>query len=217
MSLISERDRDTLTEAFAAIKHHVVLGLRTRLDCPTCEDTRSLLRQVADLSDQITLDVGDDALPGEMVPRLEIRPQGMESTRKGIVYFGIPSGYEFSSLIQDILMIGEGDSRLSAAARQALAQIARPVRIQVFVTPTCPYCPGAVHLAHQLAFESDLIQAEMVEAMEFPDLAQRYGVMGVPRTIINERQHVEGAVPESVLLEHVLAAAGVTSREAAQV
>ena len=56
-------------------------------------------------------------------------------------------------------------------------------------------------LAHQLAIESDLITADMVEATEFPHLANKYQVMGVPRTVINETIHIEGAVPEPMLMQ----------------
>jgi predicted DsbA family dithiol-disulfide isomerase len=55
-------------------------------------------------------------------------------------------------------------------------------------------------LAHQLAVESDLITADMVEVMEFPHLANKYQVMGVPRTVIDETIHIEGAVPEPMLM-----------------
>ncbi len=56
-------------------------------------------------------------------------------------------------------------------------------------------------LAHQLAIESDLVTADMVEATEFPHLANKYQVMGVPRTVINETIHIEGAVPEPMLMQ----------------
>jgi predicted DsbA family dithiol-disulfide isomerase len=57
-----------------------------------------------------------------------------------------------------------------------------------------------VLLAFQMAIQSELITADMVEVMEFPDLATKYEVMGVPRTVINETIHIEGAVPEAALL-----------------
>jgi predicted DsbA family dithiol-disulfide isomerase len=57
-----------------------------------------------------------------------------------------------------------------------------------------------VRLAHQLALESDLIRADMVEAIEFPHLSMKYEVRGVPRTVINETIHVEGAAPEAMLM-----------------
>ncbi len=55
-------------------------------------------------------------------------------------------------------------------------------------------------LAHQLAIESDLITADMVEVTEFPHLGHKYDVMGVPRTVIDETIHIEGAVPEQWLM-----------------
>lgn len=59
-------------------------------------------------------------------------------------------------------------------------------------------------LAHKLAFISDLITADCVEATEFPHLAGRYNVYGVPRTIINELIQIEGAVPEKVLVTELM-------------
>lgn len=59
-------------------------------------------------------------------------------------------------------------------------------------------------LAHKLALSSELITADMVEAMEFPELANRYEVYGVPRTVINEVIHIEGAVPEEALLSNLM-------------
>ena len=59
-------------------------------------------------------------------------------------------------------------------------------------------------LAHRLAMESDWIRADAVEATEFPHLANKYEVFGVPRTVINETIHVEGAVPEPMLVNELL-------------
>ena len=58
-------------------------------------------------------------------------------------------------------------------------------------------------LAHQMALENPLVEAEMVEAMEFFELSDKYGVSGVPHTVINEGAgNVVGAAPE----EHLVAA-----------
>jgi predicted DsbA family dithiol-disulfide isomerase len=61
-----------------------------------------------------------------------------------------------------------------------------------------------VVLAHKLAVASDWVTAEMVEATEFPHLANRYQVYGVPRTVINEVIHIEGAVPEANLVSQLM-------------
>jgi predicted DsbA family dithiol-disulfide isomerase len=62
-------------------------------------------------------------------------------------------------------------------------------------------------MAHKMAMASDLVTADMVEATEFPDLSMKYNVMGVPRTVINEDIHIEGAVPEHMLLAKMQEAA----------
>jgi hypothetical protein len=63
-----------------------------------------------------------------------------------------------------------------------------------------------VVLAHRLAMESDWITADMVEASEFPHLANKYEVYGVPRTVINETFHIEGAAPEPMVVNEVMKA-----------
>jgi len=61
-----------------------------------------------------------------------------------------------------------------------------------------------VVLAHRLAMESDWVWADMLEATEFPHLANKYDVFGVPLTVINETIRVEGAVPEPMLVNELL-------------
>jgi hypothetical protein len=66
-----------------------------------------------------------------------------------------------------------------------------------------------VTLAHQMAMESPMIQAEMIEANEFYELAMRYNVSGVPQTIINDGAGVIlGAVPDEFLLRELMQAKG---------
>lgn len=64
-----------------------------------------------------------------------------------------------------------------------------------------------MRLAQQLAVESDLVTADLVEVTEFPLLAQRYSVRAVPRTVVNETVSIEGALPESEFVNAVVAAA----------
>ena len=64
-----------------------------------------------------------------------------------------------------------------------------------------------MRLAHQFAMESDLVTADMVEASEFPQLAMRHAVMGVPKTIVNDRSAADGMLPESAFLDVILASA----------
>ena len=61
--------------------------------------------------------------------------------------------------------------------------------------------------------ENPRIRAEVIEATEFPELVQQYGVRGVPKTVINDKVQFEGAVPEEVMVEHVLSALTRPSKE----
>ncbi len=212
MSLLSEQDRETLTQEFAALETPVKLIVFTQeFECQYCRETRQIAEEVASLSDKITLEVYDFVEDQEIaeqynvdkIPATIVMRGGEEPQDYGIRYYGIPSGYEFSSVIHDILMVSQGDSELLPETREWLEGLTEPVHMQVFVTPTCPYCPQAVLLAHKMALESDLVTADMVEATEFPHLSMKYSVMGVPRTVINETVHMEGAAPEPLLLAKV--------------
>lgn len=122
----------------------------------------------------------------------------------GLRMYGIPSGYEFMTLIETLLRISSRNSGLNDKSKNLLKQIKKPVHIQVFVTPTCPYCPRAAMTGLQLAQESDLVTCDVVEISEFPHLAQKYGVMGVPKVLLNENHGFEGAVPEDLFVEQVI-------------
>ena len=126
----------------------------------------------------------------------------------GIRFYGIPSGYEFNTLIEDIVAVSNHEHGLSDDTVARLSDLEQPVHMQVFVTPTCPYCPGAVRVAHAMAMASDWITADMIESVEFPQLANKHGVYGVPRTVINDETSFEGAAPEELVVAKVLQATG---------
>lgn len=63
-----------------------------------------------------------------------------------------------------------------------------------------------MRLAHQIAFENPKVNAQMVDATEFPNLAEKHNVHGVPKTVVNGTSSFEGAVPENVFVENVIKA-----------
>lgn len=212
--LLNEDITTQVRDVFAQLKEPVtVLFFGSEDDCEYCSDTRQLVEEITDLAENLSLQVYDiaendaiakqykvDKTPGLVIAGLD----GDQILDYGIRYAGIPSGHEFSSLIHDIVLVSSRDSGLSARTRQVLSELTEPVLLQVFVTPTCPYCPRAVVLAHQMALESPMVEAEMVEAMEFPELSNHHGVSGVPQTTINDgASHVIGAVPEENLLDEI--------------
>jgi glutaredoxin-like protein len=138
----------------------------------------------------------------EAVPAIALL-RGGEDTR--MRFLGAPAGHESMSLVEAVILAGTGNSGLSDESRQLIAQhVTGPIDIKVFVTPTCPHCPRAVTLAHQLAVESPHIRAACVEATEFMDLSRRYRVTGVPKTIVNDTVEILGAVPEDAFVRSVV-------------
>ncbi|MEM3695830.1 MAG: thioredoxin family protein, partial [Candidatus Bathyarchaeia archaeon] len=122
-------------------------------------------------------------------------------------FYGLPYGYEFGTLLDGIISVSRGRADILEETREKLKRVKTPVHIQVFVTLTCPYCPAVASLAFKFAIESDMIKADVIDVSEFPHIGHKYGVMGVPKTVINEKVEFLGAVPEDVFLEHVLLAA----------
>lgn len=212
--LLNDEVIEQVEEIFAGLQEPVqVLFFGSEQDCDYCEDTLQLVQEVVDISDKLELSIydieEDAALAGQYnvdkAPGLVLAGRdGDQILDYGVRYAGIPSGHEFSSLIHTLLLVSGRDSDLSQDTRQKLQELDSPVHLMVFVTPTCPYCPRAVILAHQMAMESPMIEAEMIEATEFPELSTRFGVSGVPQTTINHGAgSVVGAVPEDQLLAEI--------------
>jgi thiol-disulfide isomerase/thioredoxin len=74
------------------------------------------------------------------------------------------------------------------------------------VTLTCPYCSRAASVAYKFAIESDFVKVDVVDTSEFPHIGLKYNVMGVPKTVINEKIEFIGVLPEDLFLEHVILA-----------
>ena len=211
MGLLKKRDKKAVEKQFTKLQDPVKLVYFTQeMECQFCSQTRELLEEVAELSDKLSVEIYDFVNDKEKALHYNIDkiPAVVVEGEKdyGIRYFGIPSGYEFATLLESIIDVSTGESGLSEKTKTLVQTINTPIHIQVFVTPTCPYCPGAVSLAHKLALESDAIRGDMVEAIEFPQLSARYGVMGVPKVVINEDIEFEGALPEEQFVSHLMSA-----------
>ncbi len=179
-------------------------------ECFFCKETRELLEEVSSLSPKLELIIYDFEADREKANEYKIDKipatllAGKEDSR--IRFFGIPSGYEYTSLIEAIIDVSKEETSLGEKTKKILRSIKKNIHLEVFVTPTCPYCTLSVRLSHQFALESKHIRADMIESTEFPHLVQKYGVFAVPKTVINEKAFVEGAVSEEVFLDHILKA-----------
>ena len=150
MALISPEDRQTLQTLFAQeLQDEVNITYFTQREsvlivagqeCSSCKETRELLEEVTDISDKLHLIVKDfvrDEQEAQSLGITHIPAFILQGHSKGAVrYFGIPAGYEFSTLIEDLIDISKGTTNLSEQTRAALAEVEQEIHIQVFVTPT---------------------------------------------------------------------------------
>jgi glutaredoxin-like protein len=210
LSLIPDDKKEAIRTEFKEKldKPVKIIMFTQELECRFCSDTRQLAQDMATLSDKITTEVYDFVANADKVkqygidkiPALAI----IGEKDYGVRIYGIPYGYEIQTLIDALIGVSRGKADISEKTRVVLADIKAPVHIQVFVTLTCPHCPAAASIAHKLAIESDMIRADVIDATEFPQLAQKYSVIGVPKVIINEKVEFVGAFNEDLFAEQAL-------------
>ena len=219
-TLLSDKDTQSLKDRFRReLKQDVTIRLFTQRtfgltipgrECAYCEQTQKLLEEVTGLSNKLHLEIKDFYSEAEearktgveRIPAMVISKNGETNVR----FYGIPLGYEFATIIEDLITVSRGVSPLSLDTRKKLKRIKEPVHIQVFVTPSCGYCPQMARIAHAMAMENKNITADVVEVQEFPTVARMYMVSGVPKTVINNRIQFVGAVPEAAFADKVMEA-----------
>ena len=147
MGLLSPADQEKLRESFDQMTSPVrVLFFTQTLDCEACVQTRQILDELPALSDKIAIEEVNFVLEKDKaaqygidrVPALALLSQDAAGNTRDtrIRFLGTPSGYEFVSLVQALMLAGGHDSMLTPENRQRVAAVNRPTTIQVFSTPT---------------------------------------------------------------------------------
>lgn len=141
MPYLSAEESKTLKSELATLAQPVRVILFTQKDsCEYCDETHKLLEEICSLSDRISLEILDIAAEQSTAQQLGIERVPatviMGDRDYGIRFYGIPSGYEFTSLVDSILMVGKGESGLSQKSKDDLGALQTPIHLKVFVTPT---------------------------------------------------------------------------------
>lgn len=192
-----------------------------REPCAYCKPAREMLQELAALSDLISLrvhNIEDEREAAakfgvERIPGIVLRGRNGASFK----FYGMPGGTGFPSFLDTIVDVSRNEVLFSQDSVKALGKLKEDVRVKVFVTPTCPYCPMMARAAFQMSLVNPHIKAEVIEVNEFPDLARRYNVTAVPLTVIEDRVAIPGAVPEKALVEQLLKAAKSPAAQPADV
>jgi glutaredoxin-like protein len=138
--IFDPQDEIEIKKRLSEMTHEVKMILFTQtLNCETCSETESLLKAVTDLTDQIRLEVLNPQIDRERAVQYNINrvPAIIIEGDKdyGMRYFGIPGGYEFASLLEDLVAVGKRESGLGEATKAWIQNLTEPLNLKVFVTP----------------------------------------------------------------------------------
>jgi glutaredoxin-like protein len=139
--MFTPEDEKEIVSRLNQMTHDVkVILFSQSLNCETCPDTERLIRALAALSERIKLDVLNPMIDKDAATKykVELVPTIiLEGDRDyGIRYWGIPAGYEFACLLEDIVSIGKRESGLTEASKELIRELTEPLDLKVFVTPT---------------------------------------------------------------------------------
>lgn len=207
--LIPDEIKKVIRETFLKeLKNEVPIEVYTRqgMNDQFNEAAISFIKALAELSDKIKVSfhtVGDEQSNKrdiERSPTVLIAPD-----RYRLRYTGAPVGEEGRSFLVAIMMASSGKSILTEPSMKKIGQLKEKRDVQVFVSPTCPYCPQQALSAFAAAVaKPDLISAEVVEIYENPDLAEDLGSLAVPQTFINGTFTGAGLQPEEIFVESLI-------------
>jgi len=166
----------------------------------------NLMKDLVRLTDKVTLSLhSDDAKASDSFavtrfPTLLIAPE-----KYSIRFTGAPAGEEGQAFLHALMMVSTGNSFLSERSRELLQELQEPRVVKVFVSPTCPYCPGQCVNAIKAAVEKPkLVSVECVETGENPDYAQEYSVGSIPHTVYDEKLSTVGMESELAFVLQLL-------------
>lgn len=208
--LLNEDVSKQIQKAIEPMKNPIKMVLFTKKgSCNTCQETKQLLEEMSALNDKISIDFKDmdtdkadaEKYGIEYVPTFVVLNDKDEYS--GVKFQGIPAGHEINSFLSAIVYMSGVEYQLDQKVLDRIAKIDKPVDIKVFVTLSCPHCPGAVSTAHSLAMLNENVQASMIEAQTFQELSMKYKVSGVPKIIINDEFELLGNQPIDAFLTEI--------------
>lgn len=205
--LLNEDVSKEIKKALKPMQNPIKMVLFTKEgECNTCGETKQLLNEVKVLNDKISVEFKDIDKDSDQAKKYKIEhvPTFIilddKDVYKGVKFTGIPAGHEINSFLSAIIFMSGLDLGLDPKLIERLSKIDKPVDIKVFITLSCPHCPGAVSTAHSLAMLNENIEATMIESQTFYDLSMKYKVSGVPKIIINEKHELIGNQPIEAFL-----------------
>lgn len=198
-----------IKEILSQMKNEITMKLFIDGSCDTCLETKQLLEETRDLSDKIKVVVHETKKDVEEAKKYDITLTptfvllDSKGEYQGVRFSGFPGGHEINSYLTAILEMSGHTPAFPEAVLERIAKIDKPVDIKVFVTMSCPHCPGAVETAHRLSMLNKNVTGTMIEAQTFHEMSNEYKVSGVPKIVINDKHELVGNQPVEEFLRTI--------------
>ena len=141
MGLIGDTEGQEIRERLSEMVDPVrLIHFTQELNLEYGREAKQLVEELAGFSDKLSAEVYNFLLDQDRVAEYGIDKVPATVIRNskdhGIRFYGIPAGYEFSTILDTLLAVSRGDSGLTAESKEKLATISEPLHLEVFVTPT---------------------------------------------------------------------------------
>ena len=184
-------DMGTVETKLSFLKNDVTLLFFTReTDCAHCSVAGNLFKRIASVTQKITFESYNFAINREKdreyrifaVPALAV----IGAKDYGIRYYGHPRGPELNNFLDDIVYISRGENSLSPVVARKLQKLDKRTDLKIFISPDCPYSLPVAKMGLALAVTSDFISTDIIDAVGFLEISEKYNVRGIPLTVVKE-------------------------------
>ncbi len=221
---ISEQDKLEIKKQVGdLLKPTDLILFSQKIGCEYCADTELLLKELTETLNNLKLVIYNPLIDVDLANKYGVNKELPAITLRtdkdyNFKFLGIPAGYEFTWLLNSILMVANNQLPINQKTINTLKEVDNILKsnqaileLWVFVTPTCPYCPIMTINSTAFSIVTDNIKTINVEVSEFQDYAIKYNVMGVPKTILKLitkdnkvfEDDIEGALPENKFAEFI--------------
>lgn len=204
-NILPEETKQVLRGTFKDLKDKVSIEVFIKDNDQFSAFASEFIKGISELTDKIdakSYKAGSDAAKKKGITRFPTILISPDKYRISLI--GAPMGEEARTLIMSIMLASNDGTILSGAALKRLSELKEPRHIQVFVSPTCPYCPQqALNAVSAAIARPDLITAEIIEMYENKDYIDKYHIVTVPFTVINDIPIGTGVKPAEIFVEEI--------------
>jgi alkyl hydroperoxide reductase subunit AhpF len=203
--VLSREAKKEVEERLSGLRRPVSLAVFTQdIECLACKETRSIAEGLAEMSAKVMVECADFRANGSIVRKYaaERIPAVVVGSKEGAMahFYGVPSGYIFSSLVEAIRDAANGPA-LSEESKAWIGSLPSGLKLEAFVSPSDPGCAPMIGLIHRMSLYSPDVLAAAVSLTDFPHLAVKHQVAAIPSVFANGKLVCAEALSEKAFLE----------------